>query len=519
MNPLKNASIAVKIAAAPLMAMLCLVAVAALGLWTARELSASLQSLQTQTLPTLATSADLQRRLGAAYASTNQSLAWTGAEFPAARIDKLDQALAQELAALGELIAQQAALPGHDDAARQQLKGIGDAYAAFRRAALDALDMKSTGLATAATFIQAVEDSYRKLDARLDAFGAAQRQAGGERVQHSVQAAGAKVWGIAAGALAALLLAGATSWWCARLIVRPLRDAQRLAAAVAQGDLTQPQAAAPADETGRVLAALHDVSLQLGAVVADVRSAAGQVDSASAEIAQGNADLSNRTEQQAARLQQTAASMGLLSDGVRLNAENAQRADALAREASRVAEDGGRAVGEVVQTMDELNAQSRRISEIIGVIDGIAFQTNILALNAAVEAARAGEQGRGFAVVASEVRSLAGRSGEAAKEIRSLIGTSVQCTEAGTTRVQAAGQTMQRIAESIGRATTVMGEIAAASRQQAEEIAQINGSVGEMDRSTQQNAALVEQAAAAAASLQQQSQRLMQMLGRFRTAA
>ncbi|MFT3818636.1 MAG: methyl-accepting chemotaxis protein [Rubrivivax sp.] len=519
MNPLKNASIAVKIAAAPLMTMLCLVAVATLGLWTARELSASLQSLQTRTLPTLATSADLQRRLGAAYASTNQSLAWTGAEFPAARIDKLDQALTRELTALGELITQQAALPDHDDAARQQLKGIADAYTAFRRAALDALDMKSTGLSTAATFIQAVEDSYRTLDARLDAFGAAQRQAGGERVQHSVHAAEAKVWGIAVGALAALLLAGATSWWCARLIVRPLRDAQRVAAAVAEGDLTTVEVAAPSDETGRVLAALRAVSMQLGGVVTDVRTAAGQVDVASAEIAQGNADLSNRTEQQAARLQQTAASVSQLRDGVRLNAENAQRADALAREASQVAEDGGRAVGDVVRTMDELNTQSRRISEIIGVIDGIAFQTNILALNAAVEAARAGEQGRGFAVVASEVRSLAGRSGAAAKEIRSLIGTSVECTEAGTTRVQAAGATMQRIAESIARATTVMGEIAAASRQQAEEITQIDVSVGEMDRSTQQNAALVEQAAAAAGSLQQQSQRLMQLLGRFRTTA
>jgi methyl-accepting chemotaxis protein len=517
-NPLKNAPVAVKVALAPVIAMLCLAAVASLGLWSTHELTGSLRHLHANTLPALGKMADLQHRLTVAFATTNQSMAWTGAEFPQARIDALDKSVTSEMAALETLIKGEAEKPGLSDASRSQLQAIQTKFAVFKRSTLDAMDMKSTGLPTAATFIQATEDSYSAVDKEIAALAKSVRAAAGVDVQRSAGTAQANGWGIGIGGLLALLLSGAASAWCARLIVGPLRQARSAAGAVAEGDLSTRQIHASTDETGDVLAALQAVSQQLGEVVLDVRSAAAQVDSASAEIAQGNADLSNRTEQQAARLQQTAASMDQLSEGVRLNAENAQRADQLAREASRVAEEGGRAVGDVVQTMDELNTQSRRISEIIGVIDGIAFQTNILALNAAVEAARAGEQGRGFAVVASEVRSLAGRSSEASKEIRSLIGTSVASTEAGTTRVQAAGETMQRIAESITRATAVMGEIAAASRQQASDITQINASVGDMDRSTQQNAALVEQAAAAAESLQHQSQRLMQLLGRFRTA-
>lgn len=274
--------------------------------------------------------------------------------------------------------------------------------------------------------------------------------------------------------------------------------------AVADGDLRLSDvAAATGDETMQVLTALAEVSRQLGGIVSEVRSAAAQVDSASSEIAQGNVDLSACTEQQAVRLQQVAVSIEQITASGRHNAEQAHEAheaDGLALDASQAAEDGALAVAEVVRTMDELNVQSTRISEITGLIDVFAFQTNILALDAAVEAARAGEQRRGFAVVASEVRNLAGRSSAAAKEICSLISASVESTQGGNQRAKAAGAKMTQIASAISRATAVMGEIAAASGHQADDIAQVNRSVGQIDQSTQQNAVLVEQAAAAAAA-------------------
>ncbi|MCV0441381.1 MAG: HAMP domain-containing protein [Hydrogenophaga sp.] len=513
-----NARIGVKVALAPLITMLCLAIVAGLGLWATRDLSSSLRSMQSSTLPTLATTTELQRRIGAAYASTNQSLAWTGAEFPATRIDALDKALASELGEIETLIKAQHALPIWDEAAREQLLVLEKTHAAFRQTALDAIDMKSTGLATAGSFIDIMQTAYLKLDEQISALAASQREAANARVDASAAAAAGKGMGIAVGAALALLLSAVAGWWCARRIVAPLRAARALAAAVADGDLRTQSHNTSNDETGQVLQALDQVSAQLGELVAEVRGTAQQVEVASSEIAHGNTDLSGRTEQQAARLQQAVSAIEQLSGSLRQAAQHAQQADGLARQASEVAREGGEVVDEVVRTMDQLNAQSLRIREIIGTIDGIAFQTNILALNAAVEAARAGEQGRGFAVVAGEVRNLAQRSGEAAREIRKLIGTSVEYTEAGTTKVQAAGDTMRRIVESIGRTTSMMGEIATASREQAEGVSHINQAVSEMDQSTQQNAALVEQAAAATESLKSQSQRLVQLLDRFRTA-
>ncbi len=518
MNMLRHARIGIKVAVAPLVAMLCLVAVATLGLWATRDLSSSLRALQAETLPTLATASELQRRIGAAYATANQSLAWTGAEFPAARIEALDKGLVAELSAIEALLKAQQSVPGWDSAAVGQLAALEKSHAAFKRSTLDALDMKSTGLSTAGSFIDSMQTAYLQVDGQIKALAESQKQAASAQVDASEAAARAKGVGIAAGGAVALLLSALAGWWCSRLIVAPLRRAQEDALALADGDLRSRPVEASADETGRVLATLGQVSAQLGQLVGDIRGTAREVEGASSEIAQGTADLSGRTEQQAARLQETVSSIEQLAASLRHNADNARQADTLAREASAVAAEGGVVVGEVVRTMDELAQQSRRIREIIGTIDGIAFQTNILALNAAVEAARAGEQGRGFAVVASEVRALAQRSADSAKEIRTLIGTSVEHTEAGTAKVQAAGETMQRIVDAIARTTAVMGEIASASREQAEGVAHIDRAVAEMDRSTQQNAALVEQATAATESLKAQSQRLVQMLDRFRTA-
>jgi len=291
--------------------------------------------------------------------------------------------------------------------------------------------------------------------------------------------------------------------------------AVNVARAVAEGDLGTRISLRPGDTTS-LMAGLAHMQDSLASVVQAVRQGSDHVATASAEIAQGNNDLSERTEEQASALQQTAASMAQLDSTVNQNTENARQADQLARSASEVAERGGAAVAQVVGTMKDINDSSRRIADITGVIDGIAFQTNILALNAAVEAARAGEQGRGFAVVAGEVRSLAQRSAEAAREIKSLIAASVERVDQGTRQVNQAGETMTEVVGAIQRVTHIMGEISAASAEQNAGVQQVGNAVTQMDQSTQQNAALVEQSAAAAESLKQQAQQLVQAVAVFR---
>ena len=313
-----------------------------------------------------------------------------------------------------------------------------------------------------------------------------------------------------------MLVAGAAGIaigvWFSRRITRPVD----YAVGVAEGDLTSPVRVAGRDEIAQLMKALGAMQGSLASVVGNVRSNSESVATASSQISHGAHDLSARTEEQAAALQQAAASMDQLGSTVRQNAENALSANQLALGASMVARKGGDVVGEVVETMKGINESSRRIVDIIGVIDGIAFQTNILALNAAVEAARAGEQGRGFAVVASEVRSLAQRSADAAKEIKSLISASVTRVQHGTQLVDRAGETMTEIVNSIARVTDIMGEISAASTEQSTGVSQIGEAILQMDQATQQNAALVEESAAAAESLKDQAQQLVQVVAVFK---
>ncbi|WP_332876091.1 methyl-accepting chemotaxis protein [Massilia sp. S19_KUP03_FR1] len=317
-------------------------------------------------------------------------------------------------------------------------------------------------------------------------------------------------------ALAALLLAVGAVIVITRSIVRPLAQAVQIARTVAAGDLTTDIRVVPGDETGQLMQALKDMNAALQTMVGAVRSGSDTIATAWAEIASGNLELSSRTEQQAASLEETASSMEEMTATVRQNAENADQANGLASTASGVARKGGMVVSQVVQTMGAINVSSRKIVDIIAVIDGIAFQTNILALNAAVEAARAGEQGRGFAVVASEVRNLAQRSASAAREIKTLIDDSVQQVEQGSKLVGDAGTTMQEVVASVQRVTDIMAQIASASREQDAGIEQINTAITEMDTVTQQNAALVEEAAAAAGSLQDQAAGLAQLVSRFK---
>ena len=326
-------------------------------------------------------------------------------------------------------------------------------------------------------------------------------------------------WVMLALGLSGLALGSVLAYWITRSITVPLRRAVQVAQTVAAGDLGSHIAVAGRDETSELLQALRDMNHNLQNIVSQVRSGTDTIATATSQIAAGNQDLSSRTEEQASALEQTAASMQELAGTVKHNFDSGKHANELAESAAQVAAKGGAVVAQVVDTMEAINASSRKIADIIGVIDGIAFQTNILALNAAVEAARAGEQGRGFAVVASEVRSLAGRSAVAAKEIKELISASVDNVSAGCTLVEQAGSTMDEIVVSVRRVADIMGEISLASQDQTTGIDQINQAMGQMDQVTQSNAALVEEAAAAAQSLEHQAQTLVQVVSVFKTGA
>ncbi|MFJ3055447.1 methyl-accepting chemotaxis protein [Herbaspirillum sp. NPDC087042] len=427
--------------------------------------------------------------------------------------------LNEELASVKESADIQKELaPMLDTPAEQALYGeIAELQKAYKTVYLKMMDLKSTGEQDAASSVLIQEfmplsKKYQAVMRKLQQAEQEEIDLASENIVSLARQSRLLLMGLEAAALAFGVLC---AWLLTRSIVAPLRQAVALSQRVAAGDLTARITVSSRDEVGQLLTSLQDMSTRLRDIVARVRQGTDAIGTASGEIAEGNQDLSARTEQQAGALEETASAMEELISTVRTNTDHAHEASRLAATASGIAGEGGAVVGRVVQTMSDINASSRKIVDIISVIDGIAFQTNILALNAAVEAARAGEQGRGFAVVASEVRSLAQRSAAAAREIKALIDDSVTKVDAGSTLVEQAGSTMTRVVQSVQQVSAIVNEISVASAEQSEGIQQVNDAIAQLDDVTQQNAALVEQAAAAAASMRSQAGRLTELVSVF----
>ena len=494
---------------------LCItVVIAAIGVWRLHDLSRVTEQLTSTDNERLQAAVEwrqtidlnwIRTRAALLDSDTNRLAAWQ------AEMDKTSETTVAARKVVERLV--------QSDEGRKMLADIDKAREAYRTPRANILKRKAAGEDVSALLdsqLKPLADAYSQTILALE-----QRQRKlyeDDRTEAATTAAQSRII-LIAGTVVALLIGIGAAILLSRSVTGPLQLAVRRAGQIAEGDLTQPIESQGRDEAAELLNALRNMQNNLVRVVGGVRGNAENVASASAEIAQGNHDLSARTEQQASALQQTAASMEQLGSTVKLNADNAVQANQLALRASTVAAQGGEVVAEVVTTMKGINDSSKKNADIISVIDGIAFQTNILALNAAVEAARAGEQGRGFAVVAGEVRNLAQRSAEAAKEIKSLITASVERVEQGTLLVDKAGTTMTEVVGAIRRVTDIMGEISAASSEQSQGVSQVGEAVTQMDQVTQQNAALVEEMAAAAGSLSHQAQALVGAVAVFKLSA
>ena len=513
---IKNIKISTRLAVcfAVLIAVMCLIT--GVGMQSLNSISKASNIVVEDRYAKIALAGEIRDNVNAAARNLRNALLGRNLEEATRYLDRSAAASARTTEAMAKIEKLLSTQQGQD-----LFKAIVEARAAYNgpRDKLRELikqQQKEVGIEHLFTAVIPAQDKYFQV---LDQFVALQKSLMKQSVVETTQTTTSAIALMLSLSCIAIVLCIIAAWWVTRSITRPLNEAVDVASAVAQGDLTIQIGETTRDETGKLLASLKAMNQNLHRIVSEVRSGSDTINTASSEIASGNLDLSSRTEEQAGALEETASAMEELTSTVKQNADNARQANSLAATASDVAVQGGSVVGQVVQTMGEINEASRKIVDIISVIDGIAFQTNILALNAAVEAARAGEQGRGFAVVASEVRTLAQRSASAAKEIKALIDDSVSRVDNGSRLVEQAGATMSEVVASVRRVTDVVAEISAASNEQSDGIEQINHAIVQMDEVTQQNAALVEQAAAAAQSLQEQSGRLVETVSIFKLSS
>jgi methyl-accepting chemotaxis protein len=516
MRLLRDTRIGIKVALAPAFTILCLLIVAGLGLLGNASATRTLGSVSKVSMPALTLAVDLERKAAAIHSNVNQSLVWEGAGAQAASIAALDKRIAASMDELGALLSAQAGNAAWSAGDQAILKQLAEAFAKFKKAEADTLDMKATGLAAAAGFITRAEASYAELTRLIDQLVKRQMDSVQGDVVRAEAFGSTTLMATVASLLVAVVLAAVATLWCARLIARPLTRTVSVLNAVASGDFTQRIDGESRDEVGQASDAINRAVDAMRTALREVHVAANEAATASEQVSTASTQMASAAQEQAASLEETAASLEEITGTVKQNADNARQASQLAVGSRDVAVTGGEVVNAAVKAMEEINRSSRKIADIITTIDEIAFQTNLLALNAAVEAARAGEQGRGFAVVAAEVRNLAQRAAVAAKEIKGLIQDSVTKVQAGSELVTKSGATLSEIVASVKRVTDIIAEIAAASSEQTTGIEQVNRAVAQMDQAVQSNAARTEELTSTAQALATQAAQMQELVSRFK---
>jgi len=503
---LRRAPIRMKVAIAPLFVILCLLVVAGMGLWANINATHTLDQINKGRLPALEMAADLERRIAAINASVNQSLVWEGAGVKAETVAALDQRIRQDFDELAKLIDAQANSAVWSEADRTTLRLIAQAFAKFRTAVLQTLDVKSTGLAVAANFITLSESSFKDVNGLIGDLVKRQHEAAQREVARAQFVGTNSRVATLCGLMLALVLSAVATWWCARLIARPLRATVNMLEDLAQGegDLTKRLTAGTSDEIGEMSTWFNTFMDKLHDIIGQVKGSAAHVAVASQHLAEGSKQLSGGAQEQASSLEETTASLEQMSASITQNAEHSRQTEQMALQGAQDAERSGQDVKETVEAMRTITAK-------ISIIEEIAYQTNLLALNAAIEAARAGEHGWGFAVVATEVRKLAERSQTAAREIGGLAASSVKVAER-------AGHSLVDLVPAIRKTAELVQEVAAASREQGAGVAQVNKAMSQVDQVTQRNASAAEELASTAEEMAAQAEVLQELMARFRVA-